>query len=123
MMVITMAKLRMAHASTHGARKHAWRTQAAWAKRRRKTDVVQRADQLTALINKQRGFLPISEFGHPSMMGDTGQPPGGGGMKNHLDKPVQKSVTLAWAGGSVAGGTFVKLLKMRRNKETSLKFN
>ena len=58
-MVITMAKLRMAHASTHGARKppgpkkkeeeerlsdgdnngqhgarmaHAWRTQAAWAK-------------------------------------------------------------------------------------------
>ena len=27
-----MAKLRMAHASTHGARKHAWRTQAAWAK-------------------------------------------------------------------------------------------
>ena len=54
-MVITMAKLRMAHASTHGARKppvpkergakvcdnngqathgarkHAWRTQAAWA--------------------------------------------------------------------------------------------
>ena len=31
-----MAKLRMAHASTHGARKHAWRTQAAWAKRRRK---------------------------------------------------------------------------------------
>ena len=31
-MAITMAKLRMAHASTHGARKHAWRTQAAWAK-------------------------------------------------------------------------------------------
>ena len=31
-MVITMAKLRMAHASMHGARKHAWRTQAAWAK-------------------------------------------------------------------------------------------
>ena len=31
-LVITMAKLRMAHASTHGARKHAWRTQAAWAK-------------------------------------------------------------------------------------------
>ena len=41
--VITMAKLRMAHASTHGARmahawrthgarKHTWRTQAAWAK-------------------------------------------------------------------------------------------
>ena len=30
--VITMAKLRMAHASTHGARKHAWRTQASWAK-------------------------------------------------------------------------------------------
>ena len=30
-MVITMAKLRMAYA-THGARKHAWRTQAAWAK-------------------------------------------------------------------------------------------
>ena len=27
-----MAKLRMAHASTHGACKHAWRTQAAWAK-------------------------------------------------------------------------------------------
>ena len=26
--VITMAKLRMAHASMHGARKHAWRTQA-----------------------------------------------------------------------------------------------
>ena len=26
-----MTKLRMAHASTHGARKHAWRTQAAWA--------------------------------------------------------------------------------------------
>ena len=36
MMVITMAKLRMAHASTHDARKHAWRTQAAWAKRREK---------------------------------------------------------------------------------------
>ena len=32
--VITMAKLRMAHAGTHGARRHAWRTQAAWAKRR-----------------------------------------------------------------------------------------
>ena len=31
-MVITMAKLRMAHASTHGARKHAWRVQAALAK-------------------------------------------------------------------------------------------
>ena len=31
-LVITMAKLRMAHASTHGAHKHAWRTQAAWAK-------------------------------------------------------------------------------------------
>ena len=31
-MVITMAKLHMAHASTNGARKHAWRTQAAWAK-------------------------------------------------------------------------------------------
>ena len=30
-MGITMAKLCMAHASTHGARKHAWRTQAAWA--------------------------------------------------------------------------------------------
>ena len=30
-MVITMAKLRMAHASMHGVRKHAWRTQAAWA--------------------------------------------------------------------------------------------
>ena len=30
-MVITMAKLRMAHASKHGARKQAWRTQAAWA--------------------------------------------------------------------------------------------
>ena len=29
--VITMAKLRMAHASTHGARKHAWRTQARMA--------------------------------------------------------------------------------------------
>ena len=35
-MVITMAKLRMAHASTYGARMaHAWRMQAAWAKRRR----------------------------------------------------------------------------------------
>ena len=31
-MVLTMAKLRMAQASTHGARKHAWRMQAAWAK-------------------------------------------------------------------------------------------
>ena len=32
-LVITMAKLGMAHASTHGARMaHAWRTQAAWAK-------------------------------------------------------------------------------------------
>ena len=32
-LVITMAKLRMAHASTHGARMvHAWCTQAAWAK-------------------------------------------------------------------------------------------
>ena len=31
-LVKTMAKLRMAHSSTHGARKHAWRTQAAWAK-------------------------------------------------------------------------------------------
>ena len=30
-MVITIAKLRMAHASTHGARKHAWRTQARMA--------------------------------------------------------------------------------------------
>ena len=31
-MVKTMAKLCMAHASTHGARMaHAWRTQAAWA--------------------------------------------------------------------------------------------
>ena len=30
-MVITMAKLRMAHARTHGARKNAWRMQAAWA--------------------------------------------------------------------------------------------
>ena len=30
-MAITMAKLRMAHASTHGARKYAWCTQAAWA--------------------------------------------------------------------------------------------
>ena len=36
-MMITMAKLRMAHASTHGARKplgarkHAWRSEAAWA--------------------------------------------------------------------------------------------
>ena len=27
-----MAKLRMAHAGTHGARRHAWRSQAAWAK-------------------------------------------------------------------------------------------
>ena len=26
-----MAKLRIAHTSMHGARKHAWRTQAAWA--------------------------------------------------------------------------------------------
>ena len=46
-MVITMAKLRMAHASTHGARMghawrthgarmaHAWRKQAAWAKKKR----------------------------------------------------------------------------------------
>ena len=31
-MVITMAKLHMADASSHGARKLAWRTQAAWAK-------------------------------------------------------------------------------------------
>ena len=31
-MVITMAKLRMAHAITHGACKHAWRTQSVWAK-------------------------------------------------------------------------------------------
>ena len=30
-MVIKMAKLRMAHASMHGARKHAWRTQACMA--------------------------------------------------------------------------------------------
>ena len=30
-LVITMAKLRMAHANTHGARKHAWRTQARMA--------------------------------------------------------------------------------------------
>ena len=29
--VITMAKLRMAHASMHGARKHVWRTQACMA--------------------------------------------------------------------------------------------
>ena len=32
-MVITMAKLRMAQTSTHGAGKHAWRTQAAWTKK------------------------------------------------------------------------------------------
>ena len=31
-LVITMAKLRMAHANTHGAHKHTWCTQAAWAK-------------------------------------------------------------------------------------------
>ena len=55
-MVITMAKLRMAHASrlgqkkkeeedgdnngqaTHGARKHAWRTQAAWAKMQKRRE-------------------------------------------------------------------------------------
>ena len=62
-MVITMAKLRMANASTHGARKppgpkerlnngdnngqathgarkHAWRTQAAWAKSAHETEIV-----------------------------------------------------------------------------------
>ena len=57
--------------STHGARKHAWRTQAAWAKKNRKLVItmaklcIAHASRLGQYDNNSISFLSISIFVDP----------------------------------------------------------